>query len=145
MKVLRGCATCIRSLIRFFSATKNQNYGAQNFLVYPNQEFKVCHLWAQYWWVSSTPFQVPFHVLVHFRNRGISSTIICKWSVQKTFQQHFSIFSKSVCCGFYLKRNVAFTLISFAVLKWWIVYQFNYQLSYRFNYRFSYQFSCFLS
>ena len=34
------------------------------------------------------------------------------------FQQHFSIISKFVCCIFYMKRNVAFTLISFAVLKW---------------------------
>ena len=34
------------------------------------------------------------------------------------FQQHFSIISKFVCCGFYMKKNVAFTLISFAVLKW---------------------------
>ena len=34
------------------------------------------------------------------------------------FQQHFSIISKSVCCGFYLKKNVAVTLISFAALKW---------------------------
>ena len=33
------------------------------------------------------------------------------------FQQHFSIISKFVCCGFYIKKNVAFTLISFAVLK----------------------------
>jgi hypothetical protein len=33
------------------------------------------------------------------------------------FQQHFSIISKSVCCGFYMKKNVAFALISFAVLK----------------------------
>ena len=33
------------------------------------------------------------------------------------FQQHFSIFSKFVCCGFYMKKNVDFTLISFAVLK----------------------------
>ena len=34
------------------------------------------------------------------------------------FQQHFSIISKSVCYGFYMKKTVAFTLISFAVLKW---------------------------
>ena len=34
------------------------------------------------------------------------------------FQQHFSIISKFVYCGFYIKKNVAFTLISFAVLKW---------------------------
>ena len=34
------------------------------------------------------------------------------------FQQHFSIISKFVCCGFYIKKNVALTLISFAILKW---------------------------
>ena len=34
------------------------------------------------------------------------------------FQQHFSIISKFVCCGFYMKNNVAFTLISFTVPKW---------------------------
>ena len=33
------------------------------------------------------------------------------------FQQDFSIISKK-CCGFYIKKNVAFTLIHFAVLKW---------------------------
>ena len=33
------------------------------------------------------------------------------------FQQHFSIISKFVCCGFYIQKNTAFTLISFAVLK----------------------------
>ena len=32
------------------------------------------------------------------------------------FQQHFSIVSKFVCCGFYIKKNVAFTLTSSAVL-----------------------------
>ena len=34
------------------------------------------------------------------------------------FEQHFSIISKFVCYGFYVKKNVVFTLISFAVLKW---------------------------
>ena len=34
------------------------------------------------------------------------------------FQQHFSIISKFVFCGFYIKKNAAFTLISFALLKW---------------------------
>ena len=34
------------------------------------------------------------------------------------FQHHFSIISKKFCFGFYMKENVAFTLISFAVLKW---------------------------
>ena len=33
------------------------------------------------------------------------------------FQQRFSLISKFVCCGFYMKKNVAFILISFAVLK----------------------------
>ena len=33
------------------------------------------------------------------------------------FQQHFSIILKCVCCGFYIKKNVAFTHISFTVLK----------------------------
>ena len=36
----------------------------------------------------------------------------------KSFQQHFSIFSKFICCGFYIKNDVAFTLISFALPKW---------------------------
>ena len=36
----------------------------------------------------------------------------------KSFQQHFSIISKFVCCGFYIKKDVAFTLISFALMKW---------------------------
>ena len=30
------------------------------------------------------------------------------------FQQHFNIISKSICCGFYMKKNLAITLISFA-------------------------------
>ena len=33
------------------------------------------------------------------------------------FQEYFSIISKFVCWGFYLKKNAAFILISFAVLK----------------------------
>ena len=40
--------------------------------------------------------------------------IICKWLVQKDF----TIISRFVCCGCYMKTNVAFALISFAVLKW---------------------------
>ena len=34
------------------------------------------------------------------------------------FQPHCSIFSNFVCCGFNMKKNVAFTLISFNALKW---------------------------
>ena len=36
----------------------------------------------------------------------------------KGFQYHFSIISKFICCDCYMKKNVAFTHISFAVLKW---------------------------
>ena len=32
--------------------------------------------------------------------------------------QYFSIISKFVCCDFSIKKNVAFTLTSFAILKW---------------------------
>ena len=38
--------------------------------------------------------------------------------ILKSFQHHFSIISKFVCCGFYIKKDKAFTLISFALLKW---------------------------
>ena len=38
---------------------------------------------------------------------------ICKGLVQKDF----NMISKFVCCGSYMKKNVAYTLISFAVLK----------------------------
>ena len=33
------------------------------------------------------------------------------------FQHHFTVISKFVCCGCYMKKTIAFTLISFAVLK----------------------------
>ena len=36
----------------------------------------------------------------------------------KGFQHHFNIISKFVFCGCYMKKNAAFALISFAVLKW---------------------------
>ena len=36
----------------------------------------------------------------------------------KGFQHHFKIISKFVWCGCYMKKNAAFALISFAVLKW---------------------------
>ena len=32
------------------------------------------------------------------------------------FPYHLTVISKLVCCDFYMKKNVAFTLISFAVL-----------------------------
>ena len=39
-------------------------------------------------------------------------------TISEGFQQHLSVISKSVGFGFYMKKNVDFTLISFAVLKW---------------------------
>ena len=43
--------------------------------------------------------------------------VLVNSSFAEGFQQRFSIISKSVCCGFYMKKTVDFTLISFAVLK----------------------------
>jgi hypothetical protein len=40
-------------------------------------------------------------------------------TTSKGFPQRFSIISKKFCCGFYMKKKVAFTLISFTVLKWY--------------------------
>ena len=96
----------------------NLRLKAENFQKFWKKFFLITRTLFPHGWVSSTPLRVPFHVLVRFRNRGIISIIFCQWSVQRTFQQHFSIISKSVCYDFYLKRNVAFTLISFDVLKW---------------------------
>ena len=64
-------------------------------------------------WVSSTHFGIPFRLPVPFQNRGSSLFIICKLLVQKDF----SIISIFVCCDCYMKKNVVFTLMSFAVLK----------------------------
>ena len=79
-----------------------------------------------------------FRLPVPLYSSGSSLFIIFKWLVQKdfniisaSFQHHFSIISKFVCCGFYMKKNVAFTLISFALLKWKC--NLCYQLRYRFN------------
>ena len=66
------------------------------------------------WLVSSIPFRFPFNLPVLIYNSGSSPFSICKWLVQKDFNN----ISKFVCCGFYIKKNVAFKLISFAVLKW---------------------------
>ena len=71
--------------------------------------------------VSSMPFRFPFHLPVPFLNGYFSWVSILKpcWPIIfKSFQQHFSIISKFVCCGFYIKKDVGFTLISFALLKW---------------------------
>ena len=49
--------------------------------------------------------------------QGFYSVHHLQMTSSEGFQQHFSVISKFVCCGFYMKKNVAFTLISFAVLK----------------------------
>ena len=48
------------------------------------------------------------------------------------------ILKKSVCCGYYMKFNEAFTLFCCTEVRW-IVYRFYCHLSYRFKY----QYSCF--
>ena len=44
-----------------------------------------------HWVIPCTPFRVPFHVLVRFRNRGISSTIISN----DQFRRHINNISAS--------------------------------------------------
>ena len=66
-------------------------------------------------------FDFPFIYQFHFLMTTLVKSAF--WNpadlpIFKSFQQHFSIFSKFVCCGFYIKNDVAFTLISFALPKW---------------------------
>ena len=66
-------------------------------------------------------FNFPFIYQFHFLMTTLVKSAF--WNpadllIFKSFQQHFSIISKFVCCGFYIKKDVAFTLISFALLKW---------------------------
>ena len=66
-------------------------------------------------------FDFPFIYQFHFLMTTLVKSAF--WNpadllIFKSFQQHFSIISKFVCCGFYIKKDVAFTLISFALLKW---------------------------
>ena len=59
-----------------------------------------------------------FPFVYQFTSRiGVLVNSSFEMTSSERFQQHFNIISKSVCCGFYMKKNVAFTLISFAVLK----------------------------
>ena len=77
------------------------------------RKLHTCKIAQKLWWVSSTPFGLPFRLPFQFQNAG-SSPFILQMTNSEGFQQHFSITSKSVCCGFYMKKNVAFTLIYFA-------------------------------
>ena len=66
-------------------------------------------------------FDFPFIYQFHFLMTTLVKSAF--WNpadllIFKSFQQHFSIISKFVCCGFYIKKDVGFTLISFALLKW---------------------------
>ena len=49
--------------------------------------------------------------------QGFQSIHHLQMNSSEGFHQHFSIISYFVCCGFYIKKKVAFKLISFAVLK----------------------------
>ena len=66
--------------------------------------------------------------------QGFQSIHHLQMTSSEGFQQYFSIISNFFCCGFYMKKNVAFTLISFAILNEMIVYQFVCHLSYRQRY-----------
>ena len=60
-----------------------------------------------------------YHFLLSLICLAYSSLfIICKWLVQKDFSIISPSFQKKICWDCYMKKNVAFTLISFAVLKW---------------------------
>jgi hypothetical protein len=56
-----------------------------------------------------------FPFIYQFNTRIVA--LVCSSFANEGFQHHFSIILRLVCCGFYMKMNVAFTLISFAVLK----------------------------
>ena len=59
----------------------------------------------------------PFdHLPVQFKKR-LKSVHHLQMTSSVGFQNHFTIISKFVCCGCYMKKNVAFILISFAILK----------------------------
>ena len=49
--------------------------------------------------------------------QGFQSIHYLQMTSSEGFQQHLSIISKFVCCGFYMKNHVAFSHIPFAVLK----------------------------
>ena len=69
-------------------------------------------------WVSS---KYTFWYSLSFNSsileQGFYSTHHLQMTSSEGFQQNFSIISKFGCCGFYMRKNVGFTLISFAVLK----------------------------
>ena len=67
-------------------------------------------------------------------NSRIEILVISSFASSEGFHQHFSIISKSVYCDFYMKKNVALTLISLLYWNERIVYQFNCHLSYLFRY-----------
>ena len=72
-----------------------------------NANIRIYYEIPQIGWVSSKPFGIHFCLPIHHLQMTSS----------EEFQQHFSIISKFVCCYFYMKTYVAFTLISFTVLK----------------------------
>ena len=63
--------------------------------------------------------------------------------ISASFQHHFKI----VCCNFYMKKNVTFTLITFVVLIWYeclsVQVTFENRFRCRFRYHFRYSFSGF--
>ena len=63
-----------------------------------------------------------FPFIYHFNSRiGVLVHSSFADDSSEGFQQHFSIISKFVCYGFYIKKNVAFTLISFTEMRWMLI------------------------
>ena len=56
-----------------------------------------------------------FPFVYQFKSRKIHHFL--QMTSSEGFQHHLSMIPKFVCCGFYMKKKVAFTLIAFAVLK----------------------------
>ena len=123
-----------RCLFSALEAAKSSNFGALNLKLhqrncstakdhkriwekcFPFKDSLILWLglgWILVWWVSSTPFGLLFHLPVQF-----SPFIICKWLLQKDFNNISASFQNLFVAVFTWKNNVAFTLISFAVLKW---------------------------
>ena len=91
------------------------------------------------YWVSSTTFGIPFNLQIQFYNSGSSLSVICKWLLQKDL----NIISKHFCCRCYMHKNVALTLIYFAVLKWeWCL---SFQLQFELPVEIPHRFRCFKS
>ena len=79
----------------------------------------------------------PFVYNFHFRIKVLDCLSFANDQFRRISASFQNLFVVIRSCDSYMKKNVAFTLISFAVLNEVIVYQFKCHLSYQFRYRFS--------